>query len=180
MLRRTKNLIASQARGRRGGHGSARPRVAGRKLVAGRQWVPDVPLGPRSPTGFERACVLQPIPLTQLPKKLDYVVYCELTGLQLEAYRCGPCTGLPALLCCDACCAPVHCKAARPEPPRSLLPPSTSLLCSNVLEAPDLDLIWHCYEPCPCGSGAPAYKCCGWKCDVDHGGVLWPLYHECE
>ncbi|KAL4459161.1 hypothetical protein ABPG75_014026, partial [Micractinium tetrahymenae] len=74
----------------------------------------------------------------QLPQKMDYVVFCELSSMQLAAYR-------------------------------------------RVLESSaDVQLLLHKDDPCACGSGEKSWACCGWKVDFDHGGVLWPIYHECE
>lgn len=76
ILRRTKNLIAGQARCRE----SARARCW--RAAAWRRGTRAAPAMPSDTLSLSRSSSSP-----QLPKKLDYVVYCELTGLQLEAYR---------------------------------------------------------------------------------------------
>ena len=67
----------------------------------------------------------------------------------------------------------------------------------RVLAMPDVDLLQHAHELCPCGAvndktGAPYKKCqcpgdgplgeCPrlWRATREQGGVFWPRYHLCE
>ena len=43
----------------------------------------------------------------QMPKKLDHIVFCELSDLQLAAYRCD-CVAIPGLCSRGDCCGRLH------------------------------------------------------------------------
>ena len=43
----------------------------------------------------------------QMPKKLDHIVFCELSELQLAAYRCD-CVAIPGLCSQGDCCGRLH------------------------------------------------------------------------
>jgi SNF2 family DNA or RNA helicase len=52
---------------------------------------------------------------------------------------------------------------------------------ARLLACPDLQLLVRGREPCSCrGSTLPRAKCCHKTVAAVDGGVLWPLYHECD
>ena len=50
----------------------------------------------------------------------------------------------------------------------------------RLVTSPDVLLLLNAREACRCGSGEMAYKCCEWSLTYDQGGVLFPLYHDCQ
>jgi hypothetical protein len=105
----------------------------------------------------------------QLPRKRDNIVFCQLSELQLRAYRrmlqvrrLGAPPRLPR--------AGLHAPAARrSRAPRlqgcsvhlpQRLPLAADLLLPARLQSPDYQLLARAPEPCDCGSELPRAKCC--------------------